>query len=50
MRAVVLEMDERALNERERLGLDRRDEMREGVLHLVPPPSERTKGSRTLFS
>ncbi len=44
MRAVVLEMDERTLKERERLGLDRRDEMWEGVLHLVPPPSERHQG------
>jgi Uma2 family endonuclease len=44
MRAVVLEMDERTLNERERLGLDKRDEMWDGVLHLVPPPSERHQG------
>ena len=44
MRTVVLEMDERTLKERERLGLDRRDEMWEGVLHLVPPPSERHQG------
>jgi Uma2 family endonuclease len=28
-----------ALAERERLGLDIRDEMWEGVLHIVPPPS-----------
>ncbi len=38
MRAVILEVDERMLAERRRLGLDRQDEMWEGVLHLVPPP------------
>jgi Uma2 family endonuclease len=41
MRAVILEVDERMLAERERLGLDRRDEMWEGVLHMVPQPSGR---------
>lgn len=29
------------LAERERLGLDRRDEVWEGVLHMIPPPSTR---------
>jgi Uma2 family endonuclease len=41
MRAVILEVDERMLAERRRLGLDRGDEMWEGVLHMVPPPFER---------
>jgi len=41
MKAVVLDMDERVLKERERQGLDKRDEMWEGVLHLVPPPTKR---------
>jgi len=41
MRAVVLHMDERSLAERHRLGLDKRDEMWKGVLHVVPPASER---------
>ena len=41
MRAVILEVDERMLAERQRLGLDRQDEMWEGVLHMVPPPFER---------
>lgn len=27
------------LEKRRRLGLDRRDEVREGVLHMIPPPS-----------
>ena len=37
MRAV----DERSLAERHRLGLDKRDEMWKGVLHVVPPASQR---------
>lgn len=41
MRAVVLEIDERMLAGRHRLGLDKWDEMWEGVLHVVPPASER---------
>ena len=41
MRAVILEVDERMLAERQRLGLDRFDEMWEGVLHMVPQPSGR---------
>jgi Uma2 family endonuclease len=41
MRAVILEVDERMLAERRRLGLDRKDEMWEGVLHMVPAPFAR---------
>lgn len=41
MRAVVLDMDERSITERHRLGLDKRDEMWKGVLHVVPPASRR---------
>jgi Uma2 family endonuclease len=41
MRAVLLEVDEAWLGERQRLGLDRFDEMWEGVLHMVPPPKGR---------
>jgi Uma2 family endonuclease len=37
MKAVMLEVDERMLEERRRLGHDRWDEMWEGVLHMVPP-------------
>ncbi len=33
----MLEVDERMLDERRRLGHDRWDEMWEGVLHMVPP-------------
>jgi Uma2 family endonuclease len=37
VKAVMLEVDERMLEERRRLGHDRWDEMWEGVLHMVPP-------------
>lgn len=39
MQAVMLEVPEALLAERRRLGHDRFDEMWEGVLHMVPPPS-----------
>jgi Uma2 family endonuclease len=39
MRGLLLEVPESLLAERRRLGIDRWDEMWEGVLHLVPPPS-----------
>lgn len=38
MRAVMLEVPPALLAQRRRLGLDRRDEVWEGVLHMVPPP------------
>ncbi|MHB8438368.1 MAG: Uma2 family endonuclease [Acidimicrobiales bacterium] len=41
MKAVILDVDQRTLAERARLGLDVRDEMWEGVLHMVPSPSRR---------
>src|SRR5919202_1745816 len=41
MRAVMLEVPEHLLEERRRLGHDRRDEMWEGVLHMVPQPFSR---------
>jgi Uma2 family endonuclease len=37
MRAVTYEMDPALLAERARLGHDKRDEMWDGVLHMVPP-------------
>ena len=37
MRALVLEPDPRWIEERRRLGLDQRDEVWDGVLHVVPP-------------
>jgi Uma2 family endonuclease len=37
MRAVMIEAPEDLLAERRRLGLDGRDELWEGVLHMVPP-------------
>jgi len=39
VKAVILEMPEEWLDERHRLDLDRKDEMWEGVLHVVPPAS-----------
>jgi len=39
MKAVVLDMPQEWLDERHRLDLDRKDEMWEGVLHMVPPGS-----------
>lgn len=50
MRALMLEVPESLLAERQRLGTDRWDEMWEGVLHMVPPPSSSHQrlGSRLL--
>lgn len=39
MRAVMLEVPRHLLEERRRLGHDRRDEVWEGELHRVPPPA-----------
>jgi Uma2 family endonuclease len=39
MRAVWIGVPESFLEERRRLGHDKRDELWEGVLHMVPPPS-----------
>jgi hypothetical protein len=36
----MLEAPQALLDERRRLGLDRRDEMWDGVLHVVPPPKD----------
>lgn len=41
MRVLMLEAPEALLEERRRLGLDKRDEMWDGVLHVVPPPGGR---------
>lgn len=41
VRAVMLDVDEGMLAARRLRGMDRRDEMWEGVLHMVPPPFER---------
>lgn len=38
MRAVLLEVPEAMLAERRKFGLDGRDEVWDGVLHMVPPP------------
>ncbi|CAN5168480.1 hypothetical protein BH24ACT1_BH24ACT1_10170 [soil metagenome] len=43
----MLEVDERMLEERRRLGHDRWDEMWEGVLHMVPAPSGPHQGLGT---
>ena len=39
MRAVMLEVPEALLEQRRRTGIDRWDEVWQGVLHMVPPPS-----------
>ena len=51
VKAVMLEVDQRLLDERRRLGIDRWDEMWEGVLHMVPAPSgpHQLLGSRLLL-
>jgi Uma2 family endonuclease len=41
MRAVMLDVPEHILEERRRNGWDHRDEVWEGVLHMVPPASTR---------
>ncbi|MCO5168673.1 MAG: Uma2 family endonuclease [Planctomycetes bacterium] len=38
VRALMLDVSPELLDERRRRGLDRRDEVWEGVLHMVPPP------------
>jgi len=38
MRALMLEIPEELLTERRRKGLDKADEVWDGVLHMVPPP------------
>lgn len=38
MRAVIVDLSEQELEKRRRLGLDRFDEMWEGVYHMVPAP------------
>lgn len=47
MRAVMLEVDEALVAQRRRLGLDVFDEMWEGELHMVPPPSGPHQGLGT---
>jgi hypothetical protein len=38
MRVLLLDAPQAMFDERRRLGLDGRDEMWDGVLHVVPPP------------
>ncbi|HSD87295.1 MAG TPA: Uma2 family endonuclease [Kofleriaceae bacterium] len=38
-RAIWINPDPSYLEERQRLGLDKKDELWDGVLHMVPPPS-----------
>lgn len=39
MRAIWIQPDQSYLAERARLGLDKKDEVWDGVLHMVPPPA-----------
>lgn len=41
MKAIMLDVPAALLEERRRTGADRWDEVWEGVLHMVPPPSEK---------
>jgi Uma2 family endonuclease len=41
MKVVMIEVPEQVIEERRRKGLDRLDEMWEGVYHMVPPPGGR---------
>ncbi|MDN5933289.1 MAG: Uma2 family endonuclease, partial [Pseudonocardia sp.] len=48
MRVVMVDAPQSMLDERRRLGIDGRDEMWDGVLHVVPPaggPHQRLGGS-----
>jgi Uma2 family endonuclease len=50
MRAVMLEVPEELVEDRRRKGLDARDEVWAGVLHMVPPPaSTHQRFARRLF-
>jgi hypothetical protein len=42
----MLEVPQAMLDERQRLGLDGRDEMWDGELHMVPPPRTHIRASR----
>lgn len=44
MKAVILEVPPGMIEERRRLGIDRRDELWEGVYHMVPPPTGAHQG------
>lgn len=44
MRVVMLDAPQSMLDERQRLGLDRRDEMWDGVVHMVPPAKDEHQG------
>jgi hypothetical protein len=40
MRVVMLDAPQELLDERRRLGQDVRDELWDGVVHMVPPPCD----------
>ncbi|MGQ0625549.1 MAG: Uma2 family endonuclease [Sporichthyaceae bacterium] len=44
MRVLILDAPQAMLDERRRLGLDGRDEMWDGVVHMVPPPPDAPGG------
>ncbi|MGQ0624316.1 MAG: Uma2 family endonuclease [Sporichthyaceae bacterium] len=44
MQVLILDAPQAMLDERRALGLDGRDEMWEGVLHVVPPPKDAHQG------
>lgn len=49
VRVVILEAPQSMIDERRRLGLDVRDEMWDGELHMVPPPRDAHQALGTWF-
>ncbi len=49
MRVLMLDAPQAMLDERRRLGQDKRDEVWDGVLHLVPPPGDAHQEFAYLF-
>ncbi len=49
MKVLILDAPQSMLDERRRLGLDGRDEMWDGVLHMVPPPKDAHQGMGVWF-
>jgi Uma2 family endonuclease len=49
MKVLILDAPQHMLDERRRLGLDGRDEMWDGVLHMVPPAGDRHQGLGAAF-
>ncbi len=44
VRVLILDAPQSMLDERHRMGLDRRDEMWDGIVHLAPPAGDEHRG------